>query len=212
MTTFITSDTHFSHRNILHLGEGRPFESIEQHDNALANNWNTVVQPSDMVIHLGDTAFGNREQTLRIFERLNGIKILVPGNHDHVSSLFPKKHERWRPVYERHFDAIWPEQVVIEHDDVRMLLSHYPPQGIPDHEGKDRYAHMQPSLEGDIDVYVHGHDHRAERVIEMPNGSLAFSAGVDANSYTPISVDYILSEVETFENRRLRQAIPLAYR
>lgn len=85
-TTFICSDTHFSHRGIVKflradgVTKERPWDNIEDMDEALIENWNKVVKPTDTVIHLGDVVI-NRS-ALPILGKLNGIKKLVKGNHD----------------------------------------------------------------------------------------------------------------------------------
>lgn len=83
--TYLTSDTHFSHRGIVQFlrpdgSKERPWDSIEEMDEALVANWNSVVRPKDSVYHLGDVVI-NRS-ALPILARLNGTKILVKGNHD----------------------------------------------------------------------------------------------------------------------------------
>jgi calcineurin-like phosphoesterase family protein len=84
--TFLISDTHFSHRGIVQflrpdgVTKERPWNNIEEMDEALVANWNSVVRPQDTVYHLGDVVI-NRS-ALPILARLNGTKILVKGNHD----------------------------------------------------------------------------------------------------------------------------------
>ena len=81
-TTFVISDTHFFHKNILEFEkEHRPYSSLEEMNEALVDNWNKVVGHSDVVWHLGDVLFG-REHFF-ILDRLHGRKNLVLGNHDH---------------------------------------------------------------------------------------------------------------------------------
>lgn len=76
------SDTHFGHKNILkYEAELRPFNTIEEHDEQLIENWNKYVKKNDIVWHLGDVAFGV-ETLNNILPRLNGRKRLVLGNHD----------------------------------------------------------------------------------------------------------------------------------
>ena len=85
---FFTSDTHFKHRNIITLGKGRPFKSIEEHDQTLIDNWNSVVKPNDLVFHLGDIAMcQDNTQMVDLFNKLNGAKHIIVGNHDRQKIL-----------------------------------------------------------------------------------------------------------------------------
>lgn len=79
---FFTSDTHFGHKSILHLGNGRPFSSVEEMDEAMIERWNDRVGPNDRIYHLGDFSFYNPTRTESIVRRLNGHKHFVSGNHD----------------------------------------------------------------------------------------------------------------------------------
>jgi calcineurin-like phosphoesterase family protein len=83
--TFIISDTHFSHTNICRFlrEDGtplRPWDDVDAMDEAMVNNWNSVVRPNDTVYHLGDVVINRR--ALQILDRLNGSKRLILGNHD----------------------------------------------------------------------------------------------------------------------------------
>ncbi|KZC01389.1 hypothetical protein AU375_02313 [Methylobacterium radiotolerans] len=87
MAMFFTADTHFGHRGIIRMCE-RPYADAAEMDEALIKSWNARVQPSDTVWHLGDFAMGpKRERLAAIFERLNGTKRLVKGNHDGPATL-----------------------------------------------------------------------------------------------------------------------------
>jgi calcineurin-like phosphoesterase family protein len=81
MAIFFTSDLHFGHANIIQYCN-RPFNSVEHMNGVLMSNWNSVVTEDDKVIVLGDFAMGKISETLPVAERLNGMKFLVPGNHD----------------------------------------------------------------------------------------------------------------------------------
>lgn len=83
--TFITSDSHFNHAKICQFTNNdgtkvRPWDNIEEMDEAMTANWNAVVKPGDKVYHLGDVAMTRRG--LDVLSRLNGKKVLVKGNHD----------------------------------------------------------------------------------------------------------------------------------
>lgn len=83
--TFLISDTHFGHIGVTKFlrNDGsklRPWDSIEEMDEALVANWNRVVGPKDKVYHLGDVVINRKH--LKTLARLNGDKVLIRGNHD----------------------------------------------------------------------------------------------------------------------------------
>lgn len=82
MKVFITSDHHFFHRNIIKYCN-RPFNSIEEMNEFMIKKWNEIVSPGDLVIHLGDFCLYGIDKVKKIRNQLNGIIILVKGNHDY---------------------------------------------------------------------------------------------------------------------------------
>lgn len=100
MTVFYTSDNHFFHRNIVKF-ENRPFESVEEMNQAMIDVWNSVVKDNDYVMHLGDFVFGGYDKWRHVLDQLNGKIILHKGNHDDSKKLkklfkegyFKKIHE-----------------------------------------------------------------------------------------------------------------------
>lgn len=91
MTSFniwCISDTHFHHKNIIQY-TNRPFNSVEEMDNQLISNWNSVVKDNDIVLFLGDFLLGRYNHKIAAAEikemadKLNGHKIIIKGNHDH---------------------------------------------------------------------------------------------------------------------------------
>jgi calcineurin-like phosphoesterase family protein len=81
VSIFFTADHHFGHAKIIHAGH-RPHASVNDMNADLVERWNSVVRPNDLVYHLGDVAFGALDDSLSNINRLNGRKILIPGNHD----------------------------------------------------------------------------------------------------------------------------------
>ena len=77
---WFTSDTHFYHNVIIEYCK-RPFETIEEHNQKLIDNWNAVVGLDDTVFHLGDFCLGGAPKWREIREQLNGHIILIVGNH-----------------------------------------------------------------------------------------------------------------------------------
>jgi calcineurin-like phosphoesterase family protein len=97
VTVWITSDTHYSHKNIcrgvtawrtkegeIPVSQTRDFATIEKMNSTIVNNINEVVGQDDMLVHLGDWSFGGFEQVREFWDRIICKNIhLVLGNHDH---------------------------------------------------------------------------------------------------------------------------------
>ncbi len=83
--TFLIADLHFGHSNIINFlrADGsklRDFDTIEEHDEVLIHNWNSVVSNRDKVYVLGDVSMSRKH--LGKVGWLNGDKVLYKGNHD----------------------------------------------------------------------------------------------------------------------------------
>lgn len=81
MNKWFISDTHFSHANIIRY-TWRPFQSINEMDEQLIENWNRHIAPHDTVFFLGDFGLGTADFLGSICARLHGNKICIRGNHD----------------------------------------------------------------------------------------------------------------------------------
>ena len=76
---YLTSDTHFSHYNIMRYSN-RPFATVKEMDTVLIDNINKLVKKTDVLYHLGDWSFGNPWQ---FANRIDCKMIhLIRGNHD----------------------------------------------------------------------------------------------------------------------------------
>ena len=103
MTTWIETDTHYYHPNIIiycnraykQVGETEIQDGRERwkhkltgRQNAIAMTedmirWhNELVKPEDIVYHLGDFTFGTTADVIRLLRRLNGNYKFIWGNHD----------------------------------------------------------------------------------------------------------------------------------
>ena len=172
---WLTSDTHWSHENILKYCN-RPFGSVEEMNEALVNNWNSVVKPDDHVYHLGDFCFGNVEKWNWCLEpgRLNGHIHLILGNHD------PDRVFREGTLIER-FDSIDFQKILII-EGWTVILNHFPFASF-----SNNYDHKVMALSGHTHVgqlssAVESYD--ALNAIYKPN---QYDVGVDNNNFTPVS-------------------------
>jgi calcineurin-like phosphoesterase family protein len=111
---FLVSDTHFGHHGVCKFlkQDGtklRPWNAIEEMDEAMVEYWNETVSPDDKVYHLGDYVINRR--SMGIASKLNGRKCLIKGNHD----IFKLSE------YAEHFYDIRAYHVLSN-----MILSHVP--------------------------------------------------------------------------------------
>jgi calcineurin-like phosphoesterase family protein len=130
MTTFVISDNHFGHKNIIKYCN-RPFFSVDEMNSYMIFQWNSVVQDDDTVIHGGDFMFYKNDTG--IFNSLKGEKILVRGNHDHKATL----NLGWEKVVDR-LDFV--------HNNVNVVIDHYP------------LVEWNRKTHGSIHLYGHVHD------------------------------------------------------
>jgi calcineurin-like phosphoesterase family protein len=129
---FITSDTHYSHKNIcrgvtswrLPNGEipaeqTRDFTTIEKMNTAIVNNINEVVGQDDILIHLGDWSFNGFDQIREFWDRLVCKNIhLILGNHDtHIEKNRENIQDLFLSV--SHYNTL-------EIGDFKFQLCHYP--------------------------------------------------------------------------------------
>lgn len=162
MSTFFTSDHHFFHRNIIKYSN-RPFSSVEEMHETLIDNHNSVVSKHDNVYFIGDFCFESNPNKINpIFERLNGHKFLVLGNHDNVSTM---KKLKWVWIRDRKEIKVGKQNITLEHYAMKVWNK--------SHRGAwQLYGHSHGMLPDDIH-------------------SLQMDVGVDCHNYTPISFEQV---------------------
>jgi calcineurin-like phosphoesterase family protein len=179
---FITSDTHYGHKNIVRgvtnwrtqdgevpLGSTRDFDTIEQMNERLVTAINNVVGQDDTLIMLGDVSFGGFDNIGIFLERLVCHNIhLILGNHDHHIEN-NRDYVQGRFLSVQHY-----LEVNIEGKD--FVLCHYPLQS---------WNGLNKGV-----IHLHGHVHLpAHR--KFGNGK-RMDVGVDGNSMVPYEIDGII--------------------
>lgn len=117
---YFTSDLHFGHsRGFLY--EPRGFSCIEDHDDAIVENWNNIVTDEDTVYVLGDLMLCGQDNSYGIsrWNELKGNKFIVRGNHDSAARLELYKQQPNTTLLEGY-------STMIKYDKKSILLSHHP--------------------------------------------------------------------------------------
>lgn len=166
MSLYLTSDLHFGHSKVLEFTgpEGqriRPFASVEEMHEVIAENYNKVVKPQDTCYILGDVAIPR--SGLQQLSRLNGRKILIHGNHDTYKTQ----------DYLKYFDQI---RGVGFKD--RIFFTHIP-------------VHPDTFRGGSIRGNVHGHLHIHRVMDGDVLDPRYFSVCLEVNDFAPVSWDVV---------------------
>lgn len=181
MSTFYISDTHFGHVNIIKYSK-RPFHSVQEMNECMIENWNSIVKPSDNVFHLGDFSYLKYKDLKDLLYNLNGFKMLILGNHD--KEIMKYRKELTGPKL---FVAINDYGEINSAAGAKIILCHY---------GMRVWNH---SHHGAIHLYGHSHG-------TLPPLGKSVDVGVDApfviprvkpEDYRPLHEDEILAFMKT---------------
>lgn len=182
---FVTSDLHLGHRKEF-LYEPRGFSSIEEHNEAIINNWNEVVGDDDIVYLLGDSCMGTDLQgAYDKLSKLKGQKYFLRGNHCSDNKV---------KIYEQVGTVLgWSTMIKVHKQSI--YLSHYPCLC-------DNYDSDKP-LKAKI-LNVCGHRHVQDKWFDWDKG-LIYHVELDAHNNYPVDIEQILTEVrERYEKKDWR--------
>ena len=177
MKKFATADLHDFHNNIIKYCS-RPFKDVFHMRETLITNWNAKVTAKDLVFVLGDvTSIKNASEIEGFMHRLNGMKILIYGNHD-KALRHPKKpcgfHERVEYLETSINDGTI---------DRTLVMFHYP------------IFAWNKRHHGAWHIYGHSHGMSVESMNTLGPGS--WDVGVDVNNYAPISFSELATKIKT---------------
>ncbi len=171
---FYTSDLHLGHANIIKLCN-RPFADVNEMDHVLIANWNSRITNNDTVYIVGDLCFRAAEPE-NLIAQLKGKKHLILGNHD---STWLKNVDATK-----YFKSV-ERMIVFGNGKCKVTLCHYP----------------MMSFEGDYLIYGHIHNNKNANywslLSEMDN---ALNAGVEVNSYFPVTFEELIANNLAFKS------------
>ena len=149
----------------------RPFHSVEQMDNTIIKNWNSVVGIDDEVYILGDLTMKSAPIAHGYLTALHGKKYLIKGNHDEFTNDF-------EPYLD---DLEWiKDYYKLPYQEKEFILFHYP---ILEWENKGKNS-----------IHLYGHIHNNKKLSEKAKliDGRCMNVGVDANDYFPVSMESVI--------------------
>ena len=150
MNKWFISDTHFSHANIIRY-TGRPFESVDEMNRKLIENWNSHIEPKDTVFFLGDFGLGTTDFLTDLCSQLHGHKICIRGNHDGTPAKMSKIG--FLLVLESAFIKIGRHQVELIHIPGHPGPPHFQLHGHVHEKRPNRLVDRQLNLSVEVWVY-----------------------------------------------------------
>lgn len=165
--TWIISDTHFGHKNIIKYCK-RP----KNHDAVMLSNWAKYIKRDDVVLHLGDLLVWYPDDVSRRWaervKKLPGRKYIILGNHDYDVKAWIEK-SWYRMTGFRPIDPFLQRQTYFSHDRTT--------------EGQ-----------GLLNVHGHSHNHAPFGTYSIL-GYTYYNASIEGQAYRPKRLGEILEEV-----------------
>lgn len=118
MSIYVTSDLHFNHLGILRTCRPQ-FKTVEEHNEFVIKNYNSVVGKDDLVYILGDLGFTPIKDLKPLVSRLNGRKILVLGNHD-KGTVGEYRAMGFIEVYDH--PLYYSKNIILSHEPIKEAL------------------------------------------------------------------------------------------
>lgn len=116
------SDLHLGHKKILHFSPNRGGTNVDEHDEWIVKQWNSVVGKRDIVYVHGDVCFDMEKMPL--FNRMNGKKRLIIGNHDKFDmGVYLKYFEQVHGFMK--YKGYWLSHAPIHPDELRGGINIY---------------------------------------------------------------------------------------
>ena len=162
---YVTSDWHLYHKNIIGYCD-RPFDSVDEMNKTLFENWNNTVSDNDTIFFLGDFLMGGHgvDTAKVVWENLAGKKYFIQGNHDKKIGKFCE--DVITENSQETVDVLYKGKII--------TLGHYP--------------NLQFS--GEFLIHGHTHNNRPDDIIEN-----RFNASCELTDYKPIHIDEVLDRI-----------------
>lgn len=170
---WFTSDTHFDHANIIRYCN-RPFSNVDEMNETIIKNWNSLVKPDDDIYHLGDFSMSKDwSKWFYFLSRLNGNIYLIRGNHDNKKVLDILETKTTNLVWVKdyfEFSIANP----FDKNKIVIIMMHY------------AMRVWNRSHHGSFHLYGHSHGGLTEDSIAR-----SMDIGVDTNNFKPYSLEEI---------------------
>lgn len=178
MSVYVTADLHLGDERVIQF-ERTCFKTVEEHDKAIIEGINSVVDADDTLYILGDVGFFSSshplEKLIKQVSKIKGHKIFVKGNHDRFGLLDAKR----MGFEEIHMGPMYYSSCGVNG---HIILSHEPVAE----------AYNNPYV-----INVHGHLHNSD--LELPN---FYNVNIGRTYYRPVDMNGFLRIARECKSRQ----------
>ena len=181
------SDTHFMHANIIQYCK-RPFETTEEMDRVISNNWNELITPNDLVFFLGDFSM-SKEAYLEILPQLQFKKMFfILGNHDRKNTLKEVISGKLCGEIEIY------KNLTIRYNERKYFLTHRPINAHLEYPTVCGHVHEKwvTLKKGDV-IKEFSKRNNTTKEIELKNAIV--NVGVDAHKFYPVKLYEVVTNI-----------------
>ena len=181
MAIFVTSDLHFNHDREF-VWKARGYNSVEEMNEDIIENFNSVVGKDDDVYILGDLCLGGGSPTTLaknkiLIESLNGRLHIIRGNHDTNSRV--TMYALCKNIVD---EVKWAD--MLNYKGYHFYLSHFP----------TLTGNLEKESLKQCTCNLFGHTHQTTNFhLDMP---FMYHVGVDSHSCYPVNLDDIIEEMK----------------
>jgi len=178
---WLTSDLHLGHDREFIYGP-RGFNSIEEHDKTIIQNWNNLVSWEDEIWLLGDCMLNDNEGGIRKLNQLAGKIYIICGNHDTATRV--QLYANIRPTI-----LVMGLAYILKYQGYNFYLSHYPT--LTSNYDNDKPLKRQM-------ISIAGHYHTKNKFKDMDKGNI-YHVELDAHNNKPVLLDNIIKDIKIYK-------------
>lgn len=175
---YFTSDLHFNHDKEF-LYKPRGFNSVEEMNNAIINNWNNIVTDDDLTYVLGDLILGGNsgtERGLDLIKQLRGEIKIILGNHDTKARIEAYK------TLPNVTSILYADR--LKYNGYSFFLTHFP----------CITSNLEKETLKQCTINLFGHTHSKDKFyLEYP---FMYNVALDAHDNKPVWIENILQDLK----------------
>lgn len=194
MGIYLTSDLHLGHDKDF-IYKPRGFNSVDEANESIISNWNSIINEDDLIYVLGDLTLGDIETNIKLIEQLKGKLFVIVGNHDTDNRL------NYYSTCHNIIDIQYAYR--IKYRKKLFWLSHYPTNTSNDYSVSDSNNKIDTTIKNRIrkepTVWnLHGHTHSNE-VFQSDLSYGHYNVALDAHDNKPVNIETIIDDIKVRE-------------